>query len=57
MKKIIAQYKSNPQLFIESYSESDLVKIIKYANNKYYNGVQIMNDEEYDYLIKEIISY
>ena len=50
MEEIISNLQKDFKINSNKLSISNLVKVLKYASNKYYNDIQIITDEEYDYL-------
>ena len=50
MEEIIFDLQHDFKVNSNKLSISNLVKVLKYASNKYYNDIQIITDEEYDYL-------
>ena len=52
---LIDKFLKNPYDFISNVKKSDLVKIIKLANNQYYNdGNPLLTDHQYDLLIDKL---
>ena len=51
---IIENFKSNGISILKTLSETQLENIIKIANNKYYNQIPIMTDNQFD-IIKEYV--
>ena len=52
---LINKFLKNPYDFISNVKKTDLVKIIKLANNQYYNdGNPLLTDHQYDLLIDKL---
>lgn len=50
MESIIKSIKCDIQKVLKDINTTDLVKILKYASNKYYNDIEVLSDKEYDLL-------
>ena len=50
MESIIKSVKNDLQKTIQNVTTTELVKILKYACNKYYNDIEVLTDSEYDLL-------
>ena len=54
--KLIDQLILDPVLFILNNDAKTIVTIISYVSDKYYNGVSVISDDIYDFLIDTIKS-
>ena len=50
MEEIISNLQNDFKVNSNKLSISNLVKILKYASNKYYNEIEVISDDDYDYL-------
>ena len=50
MNDLINSIKKDINEVIDSINIGELVKVLKYANQKYYNEVEVLTDNEYDIL-------
>ena len=50
MEKLLLKLNNDFESESNKLSITNLVKILKYASDKYYNDIQVISDEEYDYL-------
>jgi len=54
MANLVKEFKSEPYVFIENHNLGDLLKLAKYAKDKYFNETPVISDSEYDLIIDKI---
>ena len=52
--ELVAEFKKDPNDFIENNNIKQLIKLAKYLSSKYYSSEPIVSDDEYDLLIDKI---
>lgn len=50
MDRLLKSINKNPEKFLEKFTPEKLVKVLKYANDKYYNDEPVLGDDVYDLL-------
>ena len=50
MNELILLIKKNINNVLDNISKTNLIKILKYAADKYYNGIEVITDKQYDLL-------